>query len=48
VNFANRFVKTMSDITIGTVIVLFHVALAEHQHKREQPLRDKRARELPN
>ena len=47
-SLANRLVKTVSDVTIGTVIVLLHVALAEHQYKREQALREQRRRELPN
>jgi hypothetical protein len=33
-NLANRVVKTVSDMTVGTVIVLFHVALAEREHER--------------
>jgi hypothetical protein len=36
-NFADRMVKAVSDVTVGTVIVLFHVALAD---------RSKRANEL--
>ena len=35
-------VKTLSDVTIGTVIVLVHVALAEHANTRRlQTARDR-------
>jgi hypothetical protein len=37
-SFADRITKTVSDLTVGTVIVLFHVALADRhsrQHRRE-------------
>ncbi len=30
-NFADRVVKTVSDVTVGTVIVLVHVILADRQ-----------------
>ena len=30
----HRFVETVSDLTVGTVIVLVHVALAERDAKR--------------
>jgi hypothetical protein len=33
-DFANKLVKTVSDMTVGTVIVLVHVALAEREHER--------------
>ena len=29
--FADRVVKAVSDVTVGTVIVLVHVALADRQ-----------------
>jgi len=32
--FASRMVKTLSDMTVGTVIVLVHVALADREHSR--------------
>ena len=32
--FADRVVKTVSDVTVGTVIVLVHVALADRRHKK--------------
>lgn len=31
---ADRMVKTFADLTVGTVIVLVHVALADRQIKR--------------
>jgi hypothetical protein len=31
---ADRIVKTFSDLTVGTVIVLVHVALADRQAER--------------
>jgi hypothetical protein len=34
-NLADRVVKAVSDMTVGTVIVLVHVALADR--KRQQP-----------
>jgi hypothetical protein len=30
-SFADRVVKAVSDVTVGTVIVLVHVALAERK-----------------
>lgn len=33
-SFADRIVKTVSDVTVGTVIVLVHVALAERASSR--------------
>ena len=36
-NLADRMVKAVSDVTVGTVIVLVHIALAERTRKvREQ------------
>ena len=40
-NLADRMVKAVSDVTVGTVIVLFHVALADRVKKLP---RDERAR----
>jgi hypothetical protein len=34
---ADRIVKTVSDLTVGTVIVLVHVALAEREAERRRP-----------
>ena len=31
----NRIAKTLSDMTVGTVIVLVHVALADREKHRE-------------
>ena len=46
-NFADRMVKAVSDVTVGTVIVLFHVALADRNRNKKQLARsiDDRARE---
>lgn len=33
-SLANRVAKTLSDVTLGTVIVLVHVALADRQNPR--------------
>jgi hypothetical protein len=41
-NLADRVVKAVSDVTVGTVIVLFHVALADRTRKAT---RDSRARQ---
>jgi hypothetical protein len=32
-SFADRVVKAVSDVTVGTVIVLVHVALADRSKK---------------
>jgi len=32
-NFADRVVKAVSDVTVGTVIVLVHVALADRSKR---------------
>ena len=45
-DFANRVVKTVSDMTVGTVIVLVHVALAEREHERRLAHKQ-RSRYLP-
>jgi len=37
--FADRVVKAVSDVTVGTVIVLVHVALADRTRKALQPSR---------
>ena len=36
-NWADRMVKAVSNVTVGTVIVLVHVALAERNRRSEQP-----------
>ena len=33
----DRIAKTLSDVTIGTVIVLVHVTLADRQRRRTLP-----------
>ncbi len=35
----DRVVKAVSDVTVGTVIVLFHVALADREIARKQQTR---------
>ena len=37
-NIASRALKTLSDVTVGTVIVLVHVALADRTHQKEEKL----------
>ena len=37
---ADRFTKTLSDFTVGTVIVLVHVALADWRAKPQRALSD--------
>jgi hypothetical protein len=36
-NLADRVVKAVSDVTVGTVIVLVHVALADRTRKATAP-----------
>jgi pyrimidine deaminase RibD-like protein len=35
VSLADRVVKTVSDFTVGTVIVLINIVLAEREHHRK-------------
>ena len=35
--FTNRLTKAISDVTVGTVIVLVHVTLADRQRKKLLP-----------
>lgn len=44
-NLADRVVKAVSDVTVGTVIVLVHVALADRTRKGEAMT--KKPRRLP-
>ena len=44
-NLADRMVKAVSDVTVGTVIVLFHVALADRTRNKQQPTRGDKARQ---
>jgi hypothetical protein len=41
-NLADRMVKAVSDVTVGTVIVLFHVALADRNRKVTRDQRSRR------
>ena len=43
-NLADRMVKAVSDVTVGTVIVLFHVALADRTRRETKQAREQRAR----
>jgi hypothetical protein len=36
-SWADRMVKAVSDVTLGTVIVLVHVALADRNRRPSQP-----------
>ena len=46
---ADRAVKAVADVTVGTVIVLVHVALAERRAEDRTERRSKRpARQLPS
>jgi hypothetical protein len=47
-NLADRVVKAVSDVTVGTVIVLFHVALADRDRKATRdPKARKQQQHLP-
>jgi hypothetical protein len=37
-SWADRMVKAVSNITVGTVIVLVHVALADRDRRKPQPV----------
>lgn len=45
--FADRMAKMVSDVTVGTVIVLVHVALAEREHGRTNTNRRLAAPSMP-
>ena len=45
-SFADRMVKAVSDVTVGTVIVLVHVALADRTRKALATI--PRTRRLPS
>lgn len=45
--FADRAVKTVADVTLGTVIVLVHVALAERKSRAAELARTE-PRRLPS
>lgn len=44
-SFADRVVKAVSDVTVGTVIVLVHVALAD---RAKRPVIPRRQQRLPS
>lgn len=37
-SFADRVVKAVSDVTVGTVIVLVHVAMADRRAREQRAL----------
>jgi len=48
-NIASRALQTLSDVTLGTVIVLWHVALADReQEKQQRRVRERDPRRLPS
>jgi hypothetical protein len=52
-SLADRVVKAVSDVTVGTVIVLVHVALADRssdrlRKQRPSPAQARDARDLPS
>lgn len=44
-SFADRVVKTVSDVTVGTVIVLVHVALADRKARQAKQAEGRYARQ---
>jgi hypothetical protein len=44
-SLADRMVKAVSDVTVGTVIVLVHVAMAD---RARRPQASKRPKRLPS
>jgi hypothetical protein len=49
-SFVDRVVKAVSDLTVGTVIVLVHVGLADRRRRLDasEPGSDLRPRTLPS
>jgi hypothetical protein len=47
-SFADRVVKAVSDVTVGTVIVLVHVALVDRTARRELKQAHEASRRLPS
>ena len=45
-SLVDRTVKAVSDVTVGTVIVLVHVALADRTRARTRSLQASRAQQL--
>jgi hypothetical protein len=46
-NLADRVVKAVSDVTVGTVIVLVHVALADRTRKALSSRQQSSSQRLP-
>jgi hypothetical protein len=42
-NLADRVVKAVSDVTVGTVIVLVHVALADRNSRKRESMSTSRS-----
>lgn len=47
-SFADRVVKAVSDVTVGTVIVLVHVAMADRKARELRALADSPRRVRPS
>lgn len=47
-SLADRVVKAVSDVTVGTVIVLVHIAMADRTNERRLKQRQLEARHLPS
>jgi len=47
-SFADRMVKAVSDVTVGTVIVLFHVAMVDRTMRRDRDRARESQRRLSN
>jgi hypothetical protein len=43
-SLADRWVKALSDVTVGTVIVLVHVAMADRTNQRLHPVQSRTSR----
>jgi hypothetical protein len=46
-DLANRITRTISDMTVGTVIVLVHVALADREHEKRMR-KQRESHQLPS
>ncbi len=44
-SFADRVVKAVSDVTVGTVIVLVHVAMADRRAREARSLAERPVRQ---
>ncbi len=47
-SFADRMVKALSDVTVGTVIVLVHVAIADRNRRPREVSGRRAAAHLPS